>query len=260
MSDLALPVAPSGQVRWRSIVLPVEHGGWGLLFEPALIGILAMPSVPGVAVLLAVVCGFLLRQPLRILAMTSSPARRAAAVRASLLLGAGTLSMVAAAVSLGRWALLVPLVLAAPFALVQFASDVRRKSRTLLVELSGAAAMAASAAAIPLASGGSYRFAAALAALASMRSATAILYVRARLRGRGSVPSILTHLFALVVALVLATHGWGPRLAVVAFTLLLARAAAGLHFERPLPARSIGLREVGWGSCTAILIGAGAHL
>ena len=34
-------------VRLKTIVLPAEHGGWGLLFEPIALGLLVAPSIAG---------------------------------------------------------------------------------------------------------------------------------------------------------------------------------------------------------------------
>ncbi|MEZ4560177.1 MAG: YwiC-like family protein, partial [Caldilineaceae bacterium] len=52
--------------RWRSIALPTEHGGWGFLLEPLLLGRLVAPSTAGLLLLIATVAAFLLRQPLKI--------------------------------------------------------------------------------------------------------------------------------------------------------------------------------------------------
>jgi len=51
---------------WRTVVLPREHGGWSLIAEPALLGLLVAPSWAGVALALAGLVAFLARQPLRL--------------------------------------------------------------------------------------------------------------------------------------------------------------------------------------------------
>src|SRR5215510_13317849 len=51
---------------WRTVVLPREHGGWSLIAEPALLGLLVAPSWAGLALGLAGLLAFLARQPLRL--------------------------------------------------------------------------------------------------------------------------------------------------------------------------------------------------
>jgi hypothetical protein len=53
-------------VKVRSLVLPTEHGGWGFLFEPILLGLLVAFSWAGVALSAAAICVFLVQQPLKI--------------------------------------------------------------------------------------------------------------------------------------------------------------------------------------------------
>src|SRR5438067_8458307 len=38
---------------WRAVVIPSEHGGWGLTLEPALLGLLVAPSIAGGALAIA---------------------------------------------------------------------------------------------------------------------------------------------------------------------------------------------------------------
>ncbi|MDJ0498494.1 MAG: YwiC-like family protein, partial [Acidimicrobiia bacterium] len=52
--------------RWRSIGLPVEHGGWGFTLEPALLGLLVAYSAAAWELAVASVAVFLARRPLRL--------------------------------------------------------------------------------------------------------------------------------------------------------------------------------------------------
>ncbi len=45
----------------RPIALPVEHGGWGLLFEPIVLGLLLAPSPAGLFISLGATGAFLAR-------------------------------------------------------------------------------------------------------------------------------------------------------------------------------------------------------
>src|SRR5689334_962019 len=58
---LARPPAapPSSSPSLRALALPTEHGGWGLLLEPLLLGLLIVPSAPGAAVAAAALGAFL---------------------------------------------------------------------------------------------------------------------------------------------------------------------------------------------------------
>jgi uncharacterized membrane protein YecN with MAPEG domain len=94
-----------------------------------------------------------------------------------------------------------------------------------------------------------------------VRAATAILYVRARLRLDRGVPdtgrglAVAAHALALVVAAALAAAGALPWLVVVALALLLARAAHGVSRHRqPLKPRQLGWQELGFASVVLVLL------
>src|SRR5215212_11211122 len=53
-------------VALRPLALPTEHGGWGFLFEPIVLGLAVAPSWSGVLVAIAFIFGFLTRQPLKL--------------------------------------------------------------------------------------------------------------------------------------------------------------------------------------------------
>jgi hypothetical protein len=90
-------------------------------------------------------------------------------------------------------------------------------------------------------------------ALLAAKAAGAILYVRARLRsdrgGEFSQRAVLaTHAVAAALAALLAAAGPAPWSAVIAFGLLLGRAAYGLSpSHRRVRAQLVGMIEVGWG-------------
>jgi hypothetical protein len=57
------------------LVLPREHGSWSLALEPLALGLIAAPSRAGFALSVAIVCGFFLRRPLKVLANRDDPRR-----------------------------------------------------------------------------------------------------------------------------------------------------------------------------------------
>ena len=62
------PRAKNG-VRLKTIALPAEHGGWGLLFEPIALGLLVAPSIAGLYLALSAVGFFLARHPLALVVL-----------------------------------------------------------------------------------------------------------------------------------------------------------------------------------------------
>ena len=56
----------SEHIRWRSIAIPAEHGGWGMLFGPILLGLLVVPSMTAVFLAVLYIAAFLARTPLKI--------------------------------------------------------------------------------------------------------------------------------------------------------------------------------------------------
>lgn len=259
---------PRTGVSLRRIILPAEHGGWGIVLEPALVAVLAAPSFAGFAIAAAALLTFLARQPAKmvtgdVLIRRRLYPRTRTALLATFLTGIGVLAMLAVALDLVGPIPLVPLVLAAPLAAIQIVFDARNRSRGLLPEIAGAIAMGASAAMILLAGGWSAALALALWLLMSLRSATAIVYVRARLqRAHGktasALPSLVLHLIALTVAAALAFAEIAPWLAVAAFAALTFRAVIGLSPRaHNISARTTGFTEIGWGAVTVLAIGLG---
>jgi hypothetical protein len=246
----------SEPVRLKSLALPVEHGGWGMLGEPLLLGLLVAPSWAGLAIGTSAVLAFLARHPLKIALGDLRAGRRTARTRAALAFGLGyavaaVVALVPAAGGAAGW--WVPLALAAPLGLVQLAHDVRNRGRHALPELMGGVALASVAAAEVRAAGWSLAAALAAWAVMAVKAAAAILYVRARLRcdrglefGRTAV--IATHALGLLGAALLAAQGGVPWLAAAAFAVLLARAAHGLsRFHRRVRPQAVGFVELAYG-------------
>ncbi len=255
--------------RLRSVALPVEHGGWGLLLEPILLGLALRPTWAALWLGLAALAAFLARHPLKLLTGdrrrdTRHP-RTGLAARVALVYLLGALGALLVAAALARKpALLLPVAVAAPLAALQLVRDAQGRSRELAPELAGAAALAATAAAIVLAGGWPMGGALLLWLVLAVRAATAILYVRARLRldrgapnpGRGL--AVASHALALAGAAGLAAAGVLPWLAVAALALLLARAAHGVSRHRlPLKPKQLGWQELGFGSLVLLLLALG---
>ncbi|MFN8095814.1 MAG: YwiC-like family protein [Vicinamibacteria bacterium] len=60
---------PPARCPGRPSSLPAEHGGWGLLAEPIVLGLVLAPSAGGSCLALAALAAFLARHPLRLVLM-----------------------------------------------------------------------------------------------------------------------------------------------------------------------------------------------
>jgi hypothetical protein len=253
------------RVRLRPLLLPVEHGGWALLLEPVVIGLIAAPSAASAWLALAALSLFLSRQPLRVVMDDVAERRRVprtqvAGIVAVVYLGLAALFGGAASRVAGQsfWPMVA---VAALWALVQIGFDAARASRRLLPELAGVAALGGVAAAMGRATGWSTPDAVGLWAAAAMRTAPAIVTVRVRVRRLHGEPAdgvgpAIAHGFACVGAFALALTGLVPGGAVIVAVLSAIRAAWTLRAGQPvLPASRLGPQELVAGLVTAAVIG-----
>ncbi|HUP46546.1 MAG TPA: YwiC-like family protein, partial [Thermoanaerobaculia bacterium] len=248
MTTVPLPRRP---VAIRPLALPNEHGGWGFLLEPIVLALLVAPSWSGGLVATAAVFGFLVRHPLRLALQDAVRGKRyprtiACRVLAlSYLIAAGL--ALAAAVMIGGIRILIPLGLVAPLALTQVLYDGWNRSRELLPEMSGAAAMSSVAAAIAIGGGMPIAAALGLSGIILARSLPSILYVRRLLGRMPAWPAVVLHVAAVAfVALYASPY------AVAAMVILLLRAVWGVTHEAPR-AQTIGWREIVFGAVTVFL-------
>ena len=170
---------------WRSVVVPSEHGGWGLTLEPVLLGLLLAWSWAGLLLGVAAFVAFLVRTPLKAAAVDRRRGRWIDRSRLASRVAVGELAVLAglvlAAGALAGWRWLVPVGLAVPFVVVEVWFDVRSRSRRLAPELCGAVGIAASAAAITVAGGGGAALAAGAWLVVAARSVGAVPFVRVQI-------------------------------------------------------------------------------
>jgi len=254
-------------LRLRSLALPVEHGGWGFLLEPILLGLLLCPSPSGLCLGVAATGAFLARHPLKLVMADrrrgSRYPRTAVAARVAIAYAALAAVAFLTALALSPAPFWIPVLLASPLAALAVFRDAAGRSRELDAELAGAAALASSVAAITLAFGFSRPAALLLWLLLAARAATAILYVRARLRldrgvAAGTRLVVVSHGLLLLLGVWLAALSALPWLAVVALAALLVRAAYGVSSRRgALKPKQLGWRELGFGSLLILLLALG---
>ena len=257
------PVAPG----LKSILLPAQHGGWSFVLEPVLVGLLLAPTLGGLLLGVAALMVFLLDQPLRVTLKDRRKGkyyvRTRLAERAALAYATVGVLAFAGAVAFAANPFWLPLLLAAPLAFTQLALDLRNQARSAAAEICGALAFAAVAPAIVWAAGWRPELAFGLWAALALRDASAILYIRARLRlEKGKpTPSGAAQLAqgALVFGLIaLAALGLTSWLAVAGGVLLAVRALLGLsRRRRPASAVQLGVREVVFGLafCACLVLG-----
>ena len=254
----------------KAVALPVEHGGWGLLAEPLLVGLVLAPSWGGAAIAVAAASAFLCRHPLKL--CLADRRRKTRAPRTALAERWAALYALLAllGLALAGWTTgfvpLLPLAAAAPLALVQLVYDARLEGRHLLPELLGGVALGSTAASIMLAGNWSWTTAGAVWALLTAKAVASVLYIRTRFRlERGQGPRLwptrLSHLASMAGAALLAALGWAPWAAVLAFGVLLLRALHGLSpRHRTLRPQVVGAQEMGYGFLTILLLAFGYAL
>lgn len=262
-----MPAREGAGVSWKRILLPPEHGGWGFLFEPILLGLLVAPSWAGAALALAALAAFFTRQPLKLALSDRRRGKRyprtAAAERAALACGTAAAAGLAVALAAGGARMALPLLMALPLGLIQVVYDARRETREITPELAGSAALAATAPAMALADGWTLAAALGLWLLLLARSIPSILYARTmvrRLHGEtvSGAPALAVHALGVTAVGASGVAGIVPLAVLAAPLLLLLRAGLGLS-RGTIPARRLGWGEIVFG-LAVVGIGVVAYL
>lgn len=244
------------RVRLKPIALPSEHGSWGFLFEPILLGLFVASSFAGAFLALAVIAAFLLRNPVRIVlrarrrSVQTAGSRRVAVARSvALVYGAVSVAAAAACVAAVGFTPWWPLIAASPLGVAYVVYDSRNQGRSLWPELLGPVALAASAPSIAIASGWTTAAAVALWAVVVVKALPTVVYVRARLRLEdgervSALATIVAHFLALLFAAAMVRRGMMPWPTLAVLAVLTARGALGLsqlrRFHTP---KQIGISE-----------------
>jgi YwiC-like protein len=259
--------AAAPALAWRPVALPVEHGAWSFLLEPVILGLSLAPSLAGLSLGIAALAGFLVRHPLRLVALDRGKgarhARTGLAQRFAFSYAAAAFLFASAAFVSAERGFILPILTAAPLALGALLLDLRGRGRDLAAEIAGSVALGASATAIVMAGGGSHRAAWMAWLFLALRSVTAIVYVRARLaRERGGVSPVFgvmaLHVVVIFVVAGLTLPGLAPVAAVAAFAILLLRAAHGLLLPpKGVRPQVVGISEVVFGLITLALLWVG---
>lgn len=256
--------AESGWQAWRSVAMPSEHGGWGFLLEPLLLGMLVAPTTAGFLLALATATGFLIRQPLKLWLVDRRrklrTPRTQRAQRLALALAAIAAACFVAALWLAGPDFLTPLLLAVPFGAVFLYYDLTKPGRTLQAEVAAPPALAFVAPAMAVMDGWALAPALVMWAALTARAIPSVIYVRSRLRlDRGREPDLVgpvaLHVAGLAVIALLVWRGLLAPIVLLPYVLLLARAVWFLSPNRPRVAiKVIGFMELGLGIFTVIVL------
>jgi hypothetical protein len=255
----------TGNVRWRSVALPTEHGGWSFITEPILLGLLLAPNLGGIALGIAALGAFLLRQPLKLYVKDVRSGRQVPRtnVARQFLLFYGILTIAAGLITLlvvPSPDNLLPLLFALPLFAIQLTYDIGNKSRSLVAEMTGSLATGALASSIVVMHGWSLIPALGLWLALAAKAITTVLYVRSRLRlergkPEGLILAMIAHGIACALLLIANRYGFIPWGAPLAMGILTSRAALGLSPWRA--ARSpkvIGMQEIAYGLGFVLLV------
>jgi hypothetical protein len=253
------------RVGWRAVSMPSEHGGWGLTLEPVLLGLVVAWSGAGVALGLAAFTAFLVRTPLKLVAVDLRRGRWLDRSRLALRIAIVELivlgSTVALAIALAGWSWLAPGVVAGPLVAIELSFDIRSRGRRMVPELCGAVAMSAVAASIVLAAGHGSGLAVGVWLVLAARGVGAIPFVRVQIqrlrRGEGPVRhSDLAQVFSVVFAT--AAVVTDRRLLLGLVGVLVLAAAQTIWVRRaPIPAKQLGLRQMGIGLALVVVTAVG---
>jgi hypothetical protein len=154
--------------------------------EPAVLGLIVAPSIAGAALAGAALVAFVLRTPLKLVFVDVLRSRRLRRTELAIRTAAGLAILlallVATAATTGERALFWPLLAALPLFAIEFAYDIRSRSRRLVPELLGTIGIGSVVAAIVLADGGPPALAYGLWFVVAARAVAAIPFVRLQLK------------------------------------------------------------------------------
>lgn len=174
------------QPRLSGVVIPADHGGWGLTLEPVVLGLAVAPSIAGAALGVAALAAFLFRTPFKTAAgdyrRQRHLPRTRLAVRAATVYGLILAAAAVVAIITTGNRFWPPLAAAIPLMMIQVGYDARNRSRRLTPEIAGPLAIGSVAAAIALAGGATTTVALGLWLVSGLRSVASVLLVRAQLR------------------------------------------------------------------------------
>lgn len=256
---------PAQRSLLRAVGLPAEHGGWALLAEPAVLGLLVRPSLAGAVLAAAAVAAFLARSPLKLALVDHWRRRRLPRTLAAerlafgeLVLLSGLLALAATLAARSWW---LPLAGAVPLFGAEMWFDMRSRGRRAVPELCGAVGIGSVSAAIARAGGAGWAVSLGLWALLAARSVSTVPVTRAQVQRARGRPTERGWLWAPQVAAVAAVAAawWAGALPLAAVAGLAALSLWSYWslYRPPRPAKVLGASQAVAG-LALVLLTAGA--
>jgi hypothetical protein len=253
---------------FRAVAVPREHGGWGLTFEPGLLGLLLIPGAAGICLAAAALAGFLARTPLRLVLVDHHRGRSLERTLMARWVLTGELVVIAvlitAAFELAKGQFWIPAFVAGPFVIVALWFEMRSRGRRLIPELAGAAGVCSVVTMVVLADGGGARLAVGAWLVLGARAATSIPHVRgmiARLHGRPQPTALTAVADATAVAATAVAafldHALIVGCAAVVLVIIIQRASS--RGSVPSPA-ALGVRQMTMGFAVVAATAMGVHI
>jgi len=245
----------------KKLIIPREHGSWGLTFEPLALALLAAYSFNGLVLFLSATAAFFAHPSARFL--LSRAKRKRLAV--SFFISYGTLAALLFGYFVYRtsWPIYAPLLLALFLMSVYLVLEAFSFGRALYTELTASLAVGLIALSVVLSAGWLWPAALAFLLLVYLRSVSTTLYVHHRLKLEkkqlfSAGAASFWQLTAFGLALIIWLKGYIPLLAFIAVSVLVLRALGGLSPKRKkVTVRKLGLLEFAYGVLFVILSAVG---
>jgi hypothetical protein len=249
----------------KQIILPTEHGSWSWLLVPLFVGagVAGVWNTAVTLILLGALAAFLMRQPASVwLRVQQGRARQDnGPIALGWLLGFGGMAAgcLIGLLMMGHGALLWLFVPITAVLLIYLIAV--RQRRSLGMELTGAAILAVTAAAVLVVVDGRFTAQAIiLGALMAAQNVLGALYVRLRIADTHKRPInrtivFITHLIIFILCLVTGFINITPLLAALPFFGILLRASWARPQPRPIAnIKSFGFAEIGVEIASGLLI------
>ncbi len=245
--------------------MPREKGGWGVVGEPVLLGLVAAFSVPGMLVGVAAFASLLARQPAYRLLQNYKNPQKSIAPQIMWLVLLWTFLFACLGIA---WMLngfqgyfLVPMFIALIPSFWQLKSDITGDKRNINREMLSSCLPGSFATSIALLGSLNVNTAWMLWVLVSARTVPTILYVKGRVdlshkKQAPEVKILAVQFTALFLTGVLALKGFIPELCLLVIAVYSLRAVLGLRYPRPETSiKRLGYAELVLGIAGSLVMG-----
>ncbi len=235
----------------RQILLPVEHGSWGLTLEPLALGLIVAFSLQGLYLAIASFFFFLAHQPVRIF-LGKNENRKLTAFGIALVYIAISLFCLFKSFAYGNTANFFPFLTALLLMFAFLVSEIFLSRNDFLNRLIAPVAIDLIAMSLVLLGGMSFYKSTVFFLIISARSVQSSFYIHEQLKKikKKNFRSAYVHLTGLIYlafAIYFAVQKYSPFLTVVSILILIVRAWWGLTTNKKLTVKQSGILEFVYG-------------